>query len=188
MPIIFDTKGLINLRPVLKPRPGCGRFSLESMPVSSADFRTALSRFASGVTVVTTKDAAGRKFGITVSAFCSVSLEPPLVLVCVEKTTGSHHAFEQSGRFAVNVLTEEQAQISEHFATLIEDKFASVDHAVDEHGIPLLQNSLATLQCVLFKTLDGGDHSIFLGLVEHVTVREAGPLLYFKGNYRTIAE
>ena len=158
------------------------------MPVTSTDFRTALSRFASGVTVVTTKDSAGKKYGITVSAFCSVSLEPPLVLICIEKTTGSHHAFEQSGRFTVNVLTEEQANISEHFATLIEDKFAAVDHAVDEHGIPLLPSSLATLQCSLFKSLDGGDHSIFLGLVEHVIVRDADPLIYFKGGYRTVAE
>jgi len=158
------------------------------MPVTSTDFRTALSRFASGVTVVTTVDAAGKKFGITVSAFCSVSLEPPLVLICIEKTTGSHHAFEQSGRFTVNILTEEQANISEHFATLIADKFAAGDHAVDEHGVPLLPSSLATLQCSLFKTLDGGDHSIFIGLVEHVIVRDAGPLVYFKGGYHTIAE
>jgi len=158
------------------------------MPVSSADFRAALSRFASGVTVVTTKDAAGKTFGITVSAFCSVSLEPPLVLICIEKTTGSHHAFEESGRFTVNILTDEQAPVSEHFATLVEDKFASVDHAVDEHGVPLLPSSLAMLQCSLFKTLDGGDHSIFLGLVEHVIVRDARPLVYFKSGYRTIAE
>jgi flavin reductase (DIM6/NTAB) family NADH-FMN oxidoreductase RutF len=158
------------------------------MPVSSADFRAALSRFASGVTVVTTKDATGKTFGITVSAFCSVSLEPPLVLICIEKTTGSHHAFEQSGRFTVNILTEEQGPISEHFATLVEDKFASVDHAVDEHGVPLLPSSLATLQCSLFKTLNGGDHSIFLGLVEHVIVRDDGPLIYFKSGYRTIAD
>ena len=158
------------------------------MPVSSADFRAALSRFASGVTVVTTKDAAGKTFGITVSAFCSVSLEPPLVLICIEKTTGSHHAFEESGRFTVNILTDEHAPVSEHFATLVEDKFASVDHAVDEHGVPLLPSSLAMLQCSLFKTLDGGDHSIFLGLVEHVIVRDASPLVYFKSGYRTIAE
>ena len=158
------------------------------MPVSSVDFRAALSRFASGVSVVTTKDAVGKLFGITVSAFCSVSLDPPLVLICIEKTTGSHHAFTESGRFTVNILTESQANISEHFASLLEDKFSMIDHAVDEHGIPLLQNSLATLQCVLFKTLDGGDHSIFLGLVEHVSVRDDDPLIYFKSTYHTIAE
>jgi flavin reductase ActVB len=156
------------------------------MPVSSADFRSALSRFASGVSVVTTKDAAQKPFGITVSAFCSVSLDPPLVLICIEKTTGSHHAFEQSGRFTVNILASNEVGVSEHFASLIEDKFAGIEHAVDEHGIPILQGSLATLQCRLFKTLDGGDHSIFLGEVEHVIVRDAEPLIYYKGGYRHI--
>ena len=158
------------------------------MPVSSADFRSALSHFASGVTVVTTKDATEKTFGITVSAFCSVSLDPPLVLICIEKTTGSHHAFEQSGRFTVNILSANETAVSEHFASLIEDKFAGIEHAVDEHGVPILQGSLATLQCRLFKTLDGGDHSIFLGEVEHVIVRDADPLIYFKGSYRTVTE
>ena len=157
------------------------------MPVSSADFRSALSRFASGVTVVTTKDAAGKRFGITVSAFCSVSLDPPLVLICIEKTTGSHHAFEQSGRFTVNILASNEPHVSDHFASLIEDKFAGIEHAVDEHGVPILQGSLATLQCRLFKTLDGGDHSIFIGEVEHVIVHDADPLVYFKGSYHTVA-
>jgi len=156
------------------------------MPVSSADFRSALSRFASGVTVVTTKDGEGKQFGITVSAFCSVSLDPPLVLICIEKITGSHHAFEESGRFTVNILASNETGISEHFASLIEDKFAGIEHAVDEHGIPILPGSLATLQCRLFKSLDGGDHSIFLGEVEHVIVRDAEPLLYFKGGYHRI--
>ena len=156
------------------------------MPVSSADFRSALSRFASGVTVVTTKDATERSFGITVSAFCSVSLDPPLVLICIEKITGSHHAFEESGRFTINILSDSEVHLSEHFASLLEDKFAGVDYAVDEHGIPILTGSIATLQCRLFKTLDGGDHSIFLGEVEHVIVRDAEPLIYYKGGYRHI--
>lgn len=156
------------------------------MPISSADFRSALSRFASGVTVVTTKDATGKPFGITVSAFCSVSLDPPLVLICIEKTTGSHHAFEQSGRFTVNILSSNEIGVSEHFASLIEDKFSGIEHAVDEHGIAILPGSLATLQCTLFKSLDGGDHSIFLGEVEHVIVRDAEPLVYYKGGYRHI--
>lgn len=157
------------------------------MPVTSTDFRSALSRFASGVTVVTTKDAKGGLYGITVSAFCSVSLDPPLVLICIEKVTGSHHAFRESGRFTVNILSAEDSAISEHFASLVEDKFASVDFGIDEHGVPLLPNSLATLQCRLFKALDGGDHSIFLGEVEHVIVRDSKPLVYFRGSYTSIS-
>ena len=158
------------------------------MPVSSADFRSAMSRFASGVTVVTTKDSAGKRHGITVSAFCSVSLDPPLVLICIEKTTGSHHAFEQSGRFTVNILSSDAANISEHFASLLDDKFDGINFAVDEHGIPILNDSMCALQCSLFKSLDGGDHSIFLGEVEHVIVRDAKPLIYFRGSYRTVTD
>ena len=123
----------------------CGRFTNKLMPVSSADFRSALSRFASGVTVVTTKDSTGKQHGITVSAFCSVSLDPPLVLICIEKTAGSHHAFEESGRFTVNILASEEASVSDHFASLLDDKFANIDFAVDEHGIPILNGSMAAL-------------------------------------------
>ena len=82
------------------------------MPVTQDDFRNALSRFASGVTVVSTKDASGKLHGITVSAFCSVSLEPPMVLICIEKTTISHYAFEESGVFVVNILRDSQASAS----------------------------------------------------------------------------
>jgi hypothetical protein len=96
------------------------------MPVAPELFRSALSRFASGVTVVTTKDAAGNPHGITVSAFCSVSLEPPMVLICIEKTTGSHYAFPESGRFVVNVLNAGQKHISERFALPFDDKFDGI--------------------------------------------------------------
>src|SRR5689334_7499490 len=97
------------------------------MPVTQDEFRNALARFASGVTVVTTKDAAGNFHGITVSAFCSVSLDPPLVLICIEKATGSHYAFEESGLFNVNILSQEQAAVSERFASQMADKFDAVD-------------------------------------------------------------
>src|SRR5215218_10166562 len=93
------------------------------MPVSPDEFKDALSRFASGVTVVSTKDASGKLHGITVSAFCSVSLEPPMVLICIEKATGSHSAFEESGVFIVNILSASQSSTSERFAAPFEDKF-----------------------------------------------------------------
>jgi flavin reductase (DIM6/NTAB) family NADH-FMN oxidoreductase RutF len=157
------------------------------MPVSSDDFRAALSRFASGVTVVTTKDAKGKLHGITVSAFCSVSLDPPLVLICIEKITGSHYAFEESEVFAVNILASEQSERSEHFASMLEDKFDGVEHTLDSRGIPAIPDALVTLECKLTKSLDGGDHSIFLGEVENVVIRDGNPLVYYHGEYRTIA-
>jgi flavin reductase (DIM6/NTAB) family NADH-FMN oxidoreductase RutF len=93
------------------------------MPVTQEEFRTALGRFASGVTVVTTRDAKGELHGITVSAFCSVSLQPPMVLICIEKTAGSHPAVEESAIFVVNVLREGEAEVSELFASSRPEKF-----------------------------------------------------------------
>lgn len=156
------------------------------MPVSQDEFRRALSCFASGVNVVTTIDAAGELHGLTVSAFCSVSLAPPLVLICIEKTTASHFAFRESGAFVVNILNEAQANLSEHFATPFLDKFSTVPYHRGLQGIPVLQNSLANLECRIKHDFDGGDHSIFVGEVEHASVQDGLPLIYFQGGYRNI--
>lgn len=157
------------------------------MAVTSDEFRAALSRFPSGVTVVTTRDGEDRFHGLTVSAFCSVSLEPPRVLICVEKTTGSHFALESSEAFVVNVLNADQRELSERFASLIEDKFDSVEFAAGIDGIPVLLGCLVTLECRVTNAYDGGDHSIFVGEVEKATVNDGDPLLYFRGDYRAIS-
>jgi flavin reductase (DIM6/NTAB) family NADH-FMN oxidoreductase RutF len=156
------------------------------MPVSQDEFRRALSCFASGVNVVTTIDAAGELHGLTVSAFCSVSLAPPLVLICIEKTTASHFAFLESRAFVVNILEESQAALSEHFATPLSDKFIDLAYRPGIAGIPVLENTMGNLECRILNDFDGGDHSIFLGEVELATVREGLPLIYFQGSYRTI--
>ncbi|MFT3746449.1 MAG: flavin reductase family protein [Pyrinomonadaceae bacterium] len=156
------------------------------MPVSQDEFRRALSCFASGVNVVTTIDAAGELHGLTVSAFCSVSLAPPMVLICIEKTTASHFAFRESGAFVVNILDESQAALSEHFATPLTDKFVNVPYRTGIAGIPVLENTLANLECRIRHDFDGGDHSIFVGEVELATVREGLPLIYFQGGYRNL--
>ncbi|MEO7658377.1 MAG: flavin reductase family protein [Pyrinomonadaceae bacterium] len=155
------------------------------MAVSEDEFRNALSCFASGVNVVTTIDAVGNLHGLTVSAFCSVSLSPPLILICIEKSTASHYAFQESKGFVVNVLNESQALISELFATPLDDKFRDVKFSSSVDGFPVLSDTLAHLECRIVKTLDGGDHSIFLGEVENVVVKNGDPLLYFKGQYRS---
>lgn len=157
------------------------------MPISEDDFRAALSRFPSGVTVVTTKDGTGRLHGITVSAFNSVSLDPPLVLVCIDRSTASHYAFLESGLFAVNILSAGQAALSQQFASALEDKFSGVDHRLSEHGLPLISGCLANLECRIRNIGDGGDHSIFIGEVEHAEVHDGDPLLYFRSDYRVIA-
>jgi flavin reductase (DIM6/NTAB) family NADH-FMN oxidoreductase RutF len=153
------------------------------MPVSQEDFRAALGRFASGVTVVTTKDAGGELHGITVSAFCSVSLQPPMVLICIEKTAGSHPAVEESAIFVVNILREGEAEISELFASSREEKFDLVRWQPGIEGVPVLAGALATLECRVKFSYHGGDHSIFVGEVEKVTAAEGKPLTYFRSEY-----
>ncbi len=158
------------------------------MPISSDEFRAALSKFASGVTVVTTKDAEGNPYGITVSAFCSLSLEPPLVLVCIEKSAGSHNAFTESGVFVVNVLSEEQIAHSNRFAAPIPDKFNGIEYRAGIEGVPVLENVLANLECRLVNSHENGDHTIFVGQVEKTTLKDGKPLLYFHGNYRIMED
>jgi len=158
------------------------------MPVSEDDFRNALSCFASGVSVVTTKDASGKLHGITVSAFCSVSLDPPLVLICIEKSAASHYAFRESNAFVVNILDESQTYLSERFAAPASDKFEDIEFGPGIAGIPVLIEALANLECRLTHTCDGGDHSIFVAEVENTYINDGKPLVYFRSSYGTVAE
>lgn len=145
-----------------------------------------MSQFATGVTVVTTRDAAGRFHGITVSAFCSVSLDPPLVLICIARETWSHYAFRESGAFVVNFLASEQADISQRFASPLADKFSGVAFSVGKLGIPVLEGCLVNLECRLRDSTDAGDHSIFVGEVESANIQGGGPLVYFRSDYRDL--
>ena len=156
------------------------------MPITDDEFRSALSRFASGVTVVTTRNGAGELFGITVSAFCSVSLEPPLVLICIEKATASHSSFLESGIFIVNILARDQAELSERFASQIADKFAGVGITLNIDGLPMIDGSLAIIECRVKQALHGGDHTIFVGEVDRAKVHEGDPLIYFRSDYHRI--
>ena len=156
--------------------------------ISREEFRHALGRFASGVTVITTVDAAGHKHGITVSAFCSVSLAPPLILICIDKYTGSHHAFEQNECFAVNILREDQQHYSDHFASHLPDKFDGIEFVENADGIPVLTDVLVNLECRRVNAHDNGDHTIFVGAVEHVTIGDGNPLVYFHGDYQKLKD
>ena len=158
------------------------------MPVTENEFRQALSCFASGITVVTTKDAVGDPHGLTVSAFCSVSLAPPLVLICIERATASHHAFTESQAFVVNILDASHTYLSEQFAAPSGDKFENVNIRPGIFGIPLLTDAIANIECRLLTAHNGGDHSIFVGEVETTTIKEGGPLIYFQGEYRALSE
>lgn len=158
------------------------------MAISSDEFRTALSRFPSGVTVVTTKDADGAFHGITVSAFCSLSLDPPLILICIEKSAGSHDALEASKFFVVNILSSVQPALSEQFASQLTNKFDGVGFIPGIAEIPVITGVVASLECRLKQISDGGDHTIFIGEVEKVLLNDGDPLVYFRSGYWTLSE
>ncbi len=156
------------------------------MSMDPNQFRATLAQFASGVTVVTTEHE-GQRYGITVSAFASLSLEPPLVLICVEKTVRSHDGIAAGGHFAVNILSERQQELSNRFASRSPEKFAGLAMREGELGDPLLDGCLANLECVVREALPGGDHTIFVGEVMHShTAGNLNPLLYFRGGYHEI--
>ena len=156
--------------------------------ITEDEFRAALSRFASGVTVVTTKDKEGRVYGITVSAFCSVSLVPPLVLICVEKQTASHYAIKENEFFVVNVLREDQQHLSEQFASRLPDRFDGIEFLENSNGSPILKDALGNLECHLIYSYNAGDHTIFVGEVKKSHIADGNPLIYFRGSYRNLGD
>jgi flavin reductase (DIM6/NTAB) family NADH-FMN oxidoreductase RutF len=156
----------------------------DTMEVSQADFRKVLGRFASGVTVVTTCDGKHR-LGITVNAFTSVSLDPPLILVCIEKKSYLHQALLRNGYFAVNVLAEHQHALSNCFAGHSEARhnFCDAPSHTAVTGAPVLDHSLGWLDCRIENVYPGGDHSIIVGRVQALGGSENRPLLYYRGKY-----
>jgi flavin reductase ActVB len=150
------------------------------------DFRRVLSQFATGVTILTTTDGDGRPTGLTASAFCSVSLDPPLVLVCVDHKSQSYPALRDSHRFAVNVLTSDQEAASRRFASTRLDKFDGIAFTVGDLGVPLIDGALAQLECATVRSHVEGDHTIFVGRVERARVGNGEPLLYFRGRYERL--
>ena len=154
--------------------------------IAPADFRRALGQFATGVTVVTTRDAAGRPFGLTVSSFCSVSLEPPLVLVCIDNRSEAHDGFEASQLFGVSVLAEGQEEWSRRFAEGGPAKFAGATLRGGHHGVALVPGALAHLECRVVSAHDAGDHTIYVGEVLALSVHPGRPLLYHARGYRRV--
>lgn len=155
------------------------------------DFRRVLGHFASGVTVVTTWDAAGQPAGLTASSFTSVSLDPPLVLVCVARTAQSYQALHAHGRFAVNVLHRDHEQLARRFAssTGAAEKFVGTTYRPGTLGLPVLENALAEIECTTVHAYPAGDHTIFVGRVEAAECRgDSGlePLLYYRGRFHRL--
>ena len=155
------------------------------MPIGEADFKRAMSQFASGVTVVTTEHE-GQLYGMTVASFASLSLDPPLVLICVGRRMQTHDAIAGAKRFGVSILGQDQQQLSNHFASKLDDKFTGIDYRRGRSGVPLLNGAICTLECELHEQLPGGDHTIFVGRVEDASTDERAPLVYFRSGYREL--
>jgi flavin reductase (DIM6/NTAB) family NADH-FMN oxidoreductase RutF len=156
------------------------------MAVSKDEFRHALSRFASGVTVVTCQGPRGEMRGITVSAFSSLSLEPPLVLVCIDKRASLHDDLKEGACFAVNFLAEDQEAVSRRFASKDADRFTGIHCREGHTRAPLIEGALGFVECRVLNAYPGGDHTIFVGQVEASGVGEGRPLLYFRGGYSNL--
>ncbi|HEX6057630.1 MAG TPA: flavin reductase family protein [Gemmatimonadaceae bacterium] len=158
------------------------------MSIDSALFRSVLGRFASGVTVVTTRDADGRDHGMTVSAFSSVSLEPPLVLCCIERRATMHPVLERARTFAVNILSASQEALSRRFSERENERFDGIGYERGQSGAALLEGVLAYLECRIVARHEAGDHTIFVGEVENADAHRGTPLLYYRGGYAQLGQ
>jgi len=157
--------------------------------ISVDDFRRVLGHFATGVTVITVRDSDGRPTGLTASAFTSVSLDPPLILVCVDHKSQSYPALIVSKTFAVNILSLDQEAISRRFATTkVDNKFEGVPFTLSPFGLPLIDSALAQLECATVNIHPEGDHSIFVGRVERGHSGAGAPLVYYRGRYDRLSD
>lgn len=148
--------------------------------------RRILRRFAAGVTVITSVNDAGAPVGMTATAFSSVSLDPPMVLVCVNATARTRHAIEGSTGYGVNILAEDQGAIARQFASQVADKFDGVAWRNGTTGVPLIEGALATLECRVAQAVEAGTHVVYIGSVLGGEDPGGDPLLYFDGAYRTL--
>ncbi|MCS7050535.1 MAG: flavin reductase family protein [Thermomicrobium sp.] len=157
--------------------------------VDRTRLRDVFARHAAGVTVVTTRSPDGYH-GVTVTAFCPLSLDPPLVLICIGREQQSHRLLEQASGWVVNFLSRDQEFLAEQFAgraPLADPRFSRIPHHLGDLGVPRLDGSLAWIECRPWNRYDGGDHSIFVGLVVAVDVGPSDdPLLYYFRQYREL--
>jgi flavin reductase (DIM6/NTAB) family NADH-FMN oxidoreductase RutF len=156
--------------------------------IDSRAFRNALGQFATGVTIITTRDSEGRPTGMTANSFSSLSLEPALVLWSIAKTSSNYAVFAEAKSFAIHVLNAEQQATSGQFARKDTDRFEGVDTIDNATGTPLLTDYLTRFECTTQHRLEGGDHLIIVGRVNNFDVKEGEPLLFFKGNFEQLSK
>jgi flavin reductase (DIM6/NTAB) family NADH-FMN oxidoreductase RutF len=156
--------------------------------VSCELFKQACGRFATGITIASVLDSNGTPHGLTVSSFTSVSLEPPLVLICLGHAVTTIDLFRSATHFGVNVLREDQLELSERFARKGYDRFDGLPWQHGSSGVPLLARALAAMECEVERRIIAGDHDIFIGRMVHAHVADGDPLIYFGSAYRRLAK
>jgi len=155
------------------------------MNVDQADLRKAFGSFMTGVTVVTTQNGDDQPLGFTANSFTSVSLSPPLVLICIDKSSENLNAFTGAENFAINILADDQQEISNRFARNVEDRFHEIDWSLSNEGNPIIAGTAAFFSCSMHKTVDAGDHVILIGEVQSFSNNGKPGLGYHKGGYFT---
>ncbi|MEQ8736115.1 MAG: flavin reductase family protein [Rhodospirillaceae bacterium] len=154
--------------------------------VAPLDLRSALARFATGVTIVTAYSNDGSYFGMTVNSFTSLSLEPPLVMWSIDRNASLYDSFQSVNRFAVNVLSESQKTHCMQFASNCEDRFSGVDIGVDGNGGPHINGALSTFDCTIEQRHNAGDHQIIIGRVESLFYQDGRPLIFYSGELTSL--
>jgi flavin reductase (DIM6/NTAB) family NADH-FMN oxidoreductase RutF len=155
--------------------------------VSSDEFRRACGRFATGVAVASVTDQHGAAHGLTVSSFTSVSLDPPLVLICLGHEATMIEAFRGASHFGINILREEDRELSQRFATKGHDRFNGIGWRRGRTGVPLIDGALAALECEMHQRIGSGDHDILVGRVVATDLEDGAPLVHYFGRYRKLA-
>ena len=153
------------------------------MTDSSRVLRQTLGKFATGITVVTCCAADGRACGITANSFSSVSLEPPLVLWNIAKSSNSLQAYLDASHFAIHILDDQQEDVSRHFAKTDHKSFEQIEYSISDDQVPILEGGLARLDCRTDRVIDAGDHYIIIGEVISHEARDGAPLMYYNGDY-----
>jgi flavin reductase (DIM6/NTAB) family NADH-FMN oxidoreductase RutF len=168
---------------------GLSTDDITRLPIEAGDpatdgrlFRRCLGQYGTGIAIITT-ETEGRRAAVTVNSFASVSLDPPLVLWSISHTSRSYPLFKNGGRFAVSILASTQMNVSRHFANKVEDKFADAVWSPGEFGCPLIDGCVAHFECETYSQVEGGDHTILIGLVRRARRFEGEPLLFAQGQY-----
>ena len=156
--------------------------------IDSLSLRHACSKFATGVTIAAVLDPDGKPHGLTVNSFTSISLAPPLILICIDHNTKVLEYFRLAACFGVSVLSADQQEISNRFAARGENRFHHTGWHAAKSGVPLIDGALATFDCEATQIVEAGDHSIFIGKVKALTVADGRPLIYFQSGYRELSE